>query len=126
MIHARPGAISEYAAAVEVDAIKYIRETQAHPSAGNASSEQPPNRVVAIGAAEGGYGALLKIIPYLSPDVPHSYLVTMYAAREHVDAFASYLNHFSNVHVKRAAHNEVLKPGICYLNRFCPVINSFF
>lgn len=106
----------EYASAVEVDAIKYIRETQANLSQSPDFNGQRPSRIVAMGAGEGGYGALLKIIPHLNANVPYSYLVTIYAAREHVDAFASYLNHFSNVHVKRAAHDEVLKPGVCYLN----------
>ena len=106
----------EYASAVEVDAIKYIRETPAHLSHNPEFEVSQPDRIIAMGAAEGGYGALLKIIPHLNSNVPYSYLVTMYAAREHVDAFASYLNHFSNVQVKRAAHDEVLKPGVCYIN----------
>lgn len=106
----------EYAAEVEVNAIKYIRETNAvHPVADDLNTQQP-ERIISIGAAEGGYGALLKIIPYLQSDLPYSYLVTLYAAREHVDAFASYLNHYSSVHVKRAAHDDVLKPGVCYIN----------
>ena len=107
----------EYVEAVELDAIKYIREipiTQSHFSEINEG--QKPSRVVAMGTSEGGYGALLKIIPHLSADVPFSYLVTMYATRENVDAFASYLNQFSHVHIKRATHNEFLKPGVCYLS----------
>lgn len=106
----------ENAASVEMDAIKYIRPTKASLLHVPEFGGQRPTKVVAMGCSEGGYGALLKIIPYLSADVPYSYLVTMYAAREHVDAFASYLNHFSNVYVKRAAHDDVLKPGVCYLN----------
>jgi len=73
-------------------------------------------KVVAIGASEGGYGALLKIIPYLKANLATSYLVTIYASREHVDAFSSYLNSFSEVLVKRATHDEVLRPGVCYIN----------
>lgn len=106
----------EYAAEVEIDAIKYIRETAVDQSVQVEFNEHKPEKVVAIGGGEGSYGALLKIIPYLRADVPYSYLVTMHAAREHVDAFASYLNHFSAVHVKRAAHDEVLRPGNCYLS----------
>jgi two-component system chemotaxis response regulator CheB len=106
----------EYAAAVTVDAIKYIRETPSNMGHVPEYAMPRPQKVVALGSAEGGYGALLKIIPHLDVDVPYSYLATMYAAREHVDAFASYLNHFSNVHVKRAAHDEVLRPGVCYLS----------
>jgi len=106
----------EYAATVEVDAIRYIRETQANLTQIPEFDVPAPTRIVAIGSSEGGYGALLKIIPYFSESLPYCYLVTMYADREHVDAFASYLNQLSNVHVKRAAHDEVLQPGVCYLN----------
>jgi len=106
----------EYAAVVEQDAIRYIRETPVAESHACGFDEQQPTRVVCMGTSEGGYGALLKVIPYLDAGVPFSYLVTMYATRENVDAFASYLNHFSSVHVKRAAHDEILKPGVCYLN----------
>ena len=106
----------EYASNVEVESIKYIRETQADLSHVPEFDVRRPTRVISMGASEGGYGALLKIIPYLGASVPYSYLVTMYTSREHLDSFASYLNHFSQVHVKRAAHDEVLRPGVCYLN----------
>ena len=106
----------EYAAAVEVDAIKYIRSSHHNLTQEYNFENGRPEKVVAMGTAEGGYGALLKIIPHLSQDVPYSYLVTMYTIREHVDAFASYLNNISSIHVKRAAHDEVLRPGVVYLN----------
>lgn len=103
--------------AVELDAIKYIREMRMNQSQFTEIDENAkPTRVIAMGTSEGGYGALLKIIPHLSANVPFSYLVTMYATRENVDAFASYINQYSSVHVKRAAHDEILKPGVCYLN----------
>ncbi len=107
----------EYVAAVELEAIKYIREINIpQPRYYELDEGDRPDRVIAIGAAEGGYGALLKTIPCLSADVPFSYLVTMYATRDNVDAFASYLDQFSSVQIKRAAHNEILKPGVCYLS----------
>ena len=106
----------EYAAEVEVGAIKYIRSEHHNLVQDYSFVTSKPEKVVAIGTAEGGYGALLKIIPHLNLDVPNSYLVTMYAIREHVDAFASYLNNISNIHVKRGAHDEVLRPGVVYLN----------
>ncbi|MCP3688282.1 MAG: response regulator [Gammaproteobacteria bacterium] len=107
----------EYAAAVELEAIKYIREiTVPRPRFYGLDESDRPDRVIAIGAAEGGYGALLKIIPYLPADVPFSYLVTMYATGDNVDSFVSYLDQFSSVQIKRAANNEILKPGVCYLN----------
>lgn len=103
----------EFAAQVETSALKYIRDS------GNVKPQNEHahcSKVVAIGAGEGGYGALLKVIPHLKADAPVAYLVTMYADREHVDAFASYLNGWSGVHVKRAGHGEVIKPGYCYLS----------
>lgn len=106
----------ESAVAVEVNAIKYIREAASTTAQSPVNSEMSPTRVVAIGASEGGYGPLLKIIPTLSENIPYSYLVTLYASREHLDAFASYLNSFSRVQVKRAIHGELLHPGVCYLN----------
>ena len=106
----------EYAAEVEVEAIKYIRSSHHNLVQDYSFVDGKPEKVVTIGTAEGGYGALLKIIPHISSDMPYSYLVTMYAIREHVDAFASYLNNISNIHVKRAAHDEVLRPGVVYLN----------
>ncbi len=107
----------EFASQVEVGAIKYIRR-----KSGAAIENKPAmgggvaQRVVAIGAAEGGYGALLKIIPHLKPDNDTAYLVTLYAAPHHVDAFARYLNSYGELQVKVAEHDEVVRPGVCYLN----------
>ena len=106
----------EYAKSVELNSIKYIKKTLVGLSNIPEFDVKLPSRVVCIGSSEGGYAALLKIIPYLNVNVPFSYLVTMYATRESVDAFAFYLNQFSSVHVKRAEHDELLKPGVCYLN----------
>ncbi len=107
----------EFASQVEVGAIKYIRRKK------GAASEPRENtgtgiasRVVTMGAAEGGYGALLKIIPHLKPDNETAYLVTLYAAPHHVEAFARYLNSYGELQVKVAEHDEVIRPGVCYLN----------
>ncbi len=106
----------EYAAAVEVEPIKYIRNGTGAAASVAAAGDETCHSVVAMGAAEGGYGALLKIIPHLRADLPVSYLVTMYAAPEYVEAFAGYLNDSSAVQVKRAAHYETIRPGVCYLS----------
>lgn len=105
----------KYAAGVEVEAIKYIRSRQMTGSA-TQPAHQPGHKLVVFGAAEGGYGSLLKIIPHLSPDLPVSYLVTLYAAPAHVAAFASYLDNISTVHVRQAMHEDIIRSGICYLN----------
>lgn len=99
---------------IDVGVTSYIRA-----KAGNASANTPLEgkckKLVALGAAEGGYRALMKIIPNLVP-CDLAYLVVLYAEESHVDAFAAYLNEHSKVTVKRAQHDEVLQPGVCYLS----------
>ncbi len=71
--------------------------------------------LVGFGAAEGGYGALMKIIPGLAP-TQAAYIAVLYVDEDHLDGFIDYLNDHSRVRVKRAEHNEVLKAGVCYLS----------
>jgi len=96
--------------------MKHVRlfrvRTQPHPPTKNKS---PLERCVVLGASEGGYSALLKIIPQLKPDWPATYLVILYAAPAYVDAFAKYLNRHSAIKVKRAIDGKALKSGTCYL-----------
>lgn len=106
----------EFASDVEVEAIKYIRQRFPDSAATNNSPNVAPGRVVAFGAAEGGYGALLKTIPQLKTDDCSAYLVTLYASPLHVEAFANYLDRYSELTVKVAEHDDVLRPGFCYLN----------
>ncbi len=107
----------EFASQVEVGAIKYIRRKQMKSAEQlKAAREGTVQRIVALGAAEGGYGALLKIIPHIKPNHNTAYLVTLYAAPHHVAAFARYLDSYGELQVKVAEHDEVLQPGVCYLN----------
>lgn len=105
----------KFAADVEVESIKYIRNYGRGKSVHHFGSNENCRKVVVMGAGEGGYGALLKLIPQLRADQPAAYIVTMYAAPEHVDAFTAYLNDCSAVRVQRAEHNEVIQSGVCYL-----------
>lgn len=101
------------ATAVEVEALRYIRaNTQKKP---NESS--PCRRVAVMGAGEGGYNALLKIVPRLRPASPseEAYVVVLYAESEHVDAFAAYLDRYSALRVCRARDGEPLRGGTCYM-----------
>ena len=99
---------------IDVGVTSYIR-TRAGHSGASKPSEGKCKKIVALGAAEGGYRALMKIIPHLvSGDV--TYLVVLYAEDSHVDAFASYLNEHSKITVKRAENDEVLQAGVCYLS----------
>lgn len=106
----------KFASVVEVSAIKYIRNL---PNTELMNRDQvlgTCEKLVAIGSAEGGYGALLKLIPNLRADLPVAFVATLYAPPEYVDAFATYLNNYSAVEVKRAVNDEPLRPGVCYLN----------
>lgn len=101
------------AAEVEIETVRYLRSI---------SKNKYPKKdkkircdyIFAIGAAEGGYGALLKIIPYLKPDLPAAFLVVLYAAPQHVDAFVRYLADYSYLRVKRAKDREPIEGGVCY------------
>lgn len=106
----------KFASVVEVSTIKYIRNLPNLDLMNRDQSLGGCEKIVAIGAAEGGYGALLKLVPNLRADQPLAYMVTLYAPPEYVDAFATYLNNYSAVEVKRAVNDEPIRPGVCYLN----------
>jgi two-component system chemotaxis response regulator CheB len=102
------------AAEVEIESVQYIR------SIPKEKSDKRPDGIeckglIAMGASEGGYGALLKIIPQIIPDLPAALLVVIYADSKHVDAFAGYLDSHSFVKVRRAKDGEGIKGGVCYL-----------
>ena len=101
------------AAAVELSAVKYIRTIKKKKEEKNLPRSNC-KRLVAIGAAEGGYGSLLKIIPQLPEDLPAAYLVILYTSPQHVDSFVEYLNNYSAVMVKRAKNNGSIESGVCY------------
>ncbi len=102
------------AAQVEIEAVQYIRALPKNESAGP-NGPVACHSLIAMGTAEGGYGALLKIVPHLSSDHPAAYLVVLYAASQHVDAFARYLDEHSSVKVRRAADGLLVAGGACYL-----------
>ena len=103
------------AAKVEIGAMQYIR-----PAAGESTAAAPESlevkKIVAIGAAEGGYSTLLKLIPGLQADLPTAYIVALYAATEHIDAFVRYLDNCSSLSVNRATEGAPVKSGVCYIS----------
>ena len=102
------------AAKVSVQSIQYIRakpQDKPNPPQNNRGFE----RVVIMGAAEGGYSALLKLIPRLRPDLPITYLIVLYVSSQYLDAFVQYLDRYSAVTVKRAVNGQPLEKGVCYL-----------
>ena len=101
------------ASKVAINTVRYIR---AGFKENKASPVDPGLEfVVSMGAGEGGYGSLLKIVPQLTPDLPAAFLVVLYAAPPHVKAFARYLDQHSRISVKRAKDGDQLKGGTCYL-----------
>jgi len=102
------------AAGVETAAIRLLRPSKNHHHAISVAGRDPEGLVV-LGASEGGYGPLLKIIPQLPPDLPVAYLVILYVTTAHVEAFAEYLNANSSIDVRCAHDGEPLRSGTCYL-----------
>jgi two-component system, chemotaxis family, protein-glutamate methylesterase/glutaminase len=101
-----------WAAQVEIEALRYIRVRRHQGVAGGGT---PAQRVVALGAHEGGYSALMKIIPHLRPDLPVSYLVVLYEHDAYVDAFVRYLQDYALLEVRRATDGAPLMGGTCYI-----------
>ena len=100
--------------AVKLDAVRYIRIAQRDQHT-VPDQPSPCTRLVVIGAAEGGYGALLKIIPQLRPDPDTAYIAILYAAPPHIDAFVNYLNSYSALPIRRAVDGVPMDSGVCYL-----------
>lgn len=102
------------AAGVEIGAIRMLR-TSHQKKQENPARMIDAEGIVVLGASEGGYGTLLKIIPQLSPDLPAAYIVILYATPAHVEAFADYLNANSAIAVQRAIDGQPIQGGTCYL-----------
>lgn len=99
---------------VEIEAAKFMR------SASKKNETPKPGSIdcryiCGIGASEGGYSALLKIIPRLRADLPAAFIIVLYTPPEHVSAFAKYLDKSSPIRVERATDGTIVKGGTCYL-----------
>ncbi len=104
----------ELAAEVQIESIRYLRR---HSQEKNGSQRKilDSKYVLAIGVSEGGYGALLNVIPRLRSALPAAYVAVMHQAPHHIDAFARYLDNCSQLAVQRATEGTVLQGGCCYL-----------
>lgn len=102
------------ASKVEIGAFRYLR-TGSKSEKREADKETPCRFICALGSSEGGYGSLLKIIPRLHADLQAAFIVIIYDASRHVDAFARYLDEQSDLNVKRAMDGESVDAGFCYL-----------
>ena len=101
------------AAEVQIESIRYLRRPSQNKS--NGLDSLSCRNIVAIGVAEGGYGALLNVIPRLKEDLPSAYIAVMHQAPHHIDGFVRYLDQCSSLSVQRASDNMIVKGGVCYL-----------
>lgn len=102
------------AADVKTEAIQYIRNPDRLPTDKKIASDIL-DYAVAMGAAEGGYGGLLKIIPRLRPDTGAVFFVVLYTAANHVEDFSRYLDQLSAIRVQRATDGVSLCGGVCHI-----------
>lgn len=100
------------ASQIGIDTIRFLRIPK-HQKA--TESSQRIKYLFAIGASEGGYGALLNIIPQLKPSLPAAFIAILYTEGHHVDSFVKYVDELSAVPVKRAVDGEVISAGTCYI-----------
>ena len=103
------------AADVKMKNIRLLRTRKHNPVDTTKSFNVDIERYLIFGASEGGYGAILKIIPKLKLEWPAVYLGVLHTDPTHIDSFVSYLNHLSAINVKRARNGLTIQAGTCYL-----------
>jgi two-component system chemotaxis response regulator CheB len=105
------------ASQVKIEAVRIFRPKKDLNDlpADNRSSRKGVEYVCAIGASEGGYGALLKILPHLRAGLPMAFITVIHEPASHVDAFVRYLKNDSELRIQRAINGAPLKVGVCYL-----------
>jgi two-component system, chemotaxis family, protein-glutamate methylesterase/glutaminase len=105
----------ELAAGVQLESIRYLRRpSKEKPQIRNGA--MPFSCLVAIGVAEGGYAALLNVVPRLKKTVPGVYVAVMHQPAHHIEGFARYLDQCSQLSVLRALDGTVVQGGTCYLS----------
>jgi two-component system chemotaxis response regulator CheB len=104
----------ELAAGVQIESIRYLRRPSQDKSS-KRNESFPCTCLVVIGVAEGGYGALLNVVPRLKEELPAAYVAVMHQAAHHIEGFARYLDQCSQLSVQRAIDGTVVQGGTCYL-----------
>ncbi len=104
------------AAGVKTSTIQHIRVKEKKREETSVDSLENAKSIVAMGAALGGYGALLKILPEIPEDFFAAILVVLYMPKEVVEPFSKYLNQFSPIIVKPAEDGDLIKSGVCYIS----------
>ena len=95
--------------------LKLLRPPAGKPTTDPLHPLQGGHRVLVAAAAEGGYRALLSILAGMELQPTEGFLATLKADTTHLDAFADYLESFSQVPVMRARCGDTLQAGACYL-----------
>jgi len=104
----------ELAAGVQLESIRYLRRPSKNKDSLN-KNNLPCRCIAAIGVAEGGYGALLNIVPRLKDNLPAAYVAVMHQAPHHIDGFVRYLDQCSQLSVQRAVDGVSVHGGCCYI-----------
>jgi two-component system chemotaxis response regulator CheB len=102
-------------AQVQIESVRYLRRKSKEKASASESETDACQCVLVFGASEGGYGALLNVIPRLRKGLPAAYVAVMHQAPHHLDAFARYLNDCSQIDVQRANGDTELRGGTCYI-----------
>ena len=102
------------AAAVSSSAFQYINlKTEKKPQP---TPKTACKNIVVLGVGEGGYGALLKIIPKLTVNHSTAYIIVSYEETNYLNAFIEYINYFSAVNVQPVSNEALLESGGCYMS----------
>jgi two-component system chemotaxis response regulator CheB len=102
------------AVAVEMDTVRYLRRS-ANPGRVPGQDSARCEGLIGLGASEGGYSALLKIIPQLRPELPVAYLGILHAEAQNIDAFVDYLDEYCAMPILGAEDGAEVMPGVFYL-----------
>ncbi len=102
------------AAEVELEAVRYVRAVSKEKKDALALAGKKCKGLVALGAAEGGYGSFLKILPHLAVKPSVAYLIVFYAPSRHLDSFVRYIDKLSPLIIRRAKNNATVEAGVCY------------
>lgn len=72
-------------------------------------------KIIAIGTSTGGPRALQRVIPFLPGDLPAAVVVVQHMPQGFTRSLASRLNDISEMTVKEAENNEIMKAGYVYI-----------
>jgi len=100
------------AAGVKTGNFRYLRTPSRKQGA---VKKNAINYIFAIGASEGGYGGLLKILPRINPSLPVALVAVLHEESHHVKAFVDYLQSICQIDIKTVENGRQLEPGTCYI-----------